>query len=123
MIDIDHFKQVNDVHGHQVGDAVLQAIAKLLLNHSSRDVVPYRYGGEELAVLLANARKSDAVAFAESLRAEVEKLRVENLRDFQVTVSIGVAVADGGGPEALLKRADSALYEAKHRGRNRVEGT
>jgi diguanylate cyclase (GGDEF)-like protein len=121
MIDIDHFKQVNDTHGHQVGDAVLQALAKVLVNHSSRDVVPYRYGGEELAVFLAKTRKSDAVALAESLRGEIEKLRVDRIPDLQVTASIGVAVADGDGPDDLVKKADSALYKAKHCGRNRVE--
>ena len=123
MADIDHFKQVNDTYGHRAGDAVLRAVAQVLVNRSSpRNAVPYRYGGEELAVIITGADAQSAVQFAESVRGDVEKLSFENPA-LRVTVSLGVAVApiDGIGAEALVKKADAGLYRAKHEGRNRVK--
>jgi diguanylate cyclase (GGDEF)-like protein len=122
MIDIDHFKHVNDSYGHQVGDKVLQAVADVLLRECPCDAVPYRFGGEELCVLVKDMSKDDAVWFAEFLRMKVEKLTLENQSDLRVTVSIGVAVApdDGNGCDELIKKTDKALYTAKHDGRNRI---
>ena len=118
MIDIDHFKQVNDVHGHQAGDVVLRRIAKELL--LSGNVVG-RLGGEEFAVLVANPIL-DAIEVAEDLRLTISKLLfgVES-GTRSVTCSCGVAEWETGDTvDRLLKRADMALYEAKHQGRNRV---
>jgi diguanylate cyclase (GGDEF)-like protein len=122
MADIDHFKQVNDTYGHRAGDAVLRAVAQVLVNRSPRNAVPYRYGGEELVVIITGADAQSAAQFAESVRGDVEKLSFENPA-LRVTVSLGVAVApiDGIGAEALVKKADAVLYRAKHEGRNRVK--
>jgi len=121
LADIDHFKQVNDTYGHQAGDAVLRAVAQVLVNRSPRNAVPYRYGGEELAVIITAADARIAAQFAEFVRADVEKLSFENPA-LKVTVSLGVAVApsDGNRAEELVKRADARLYRAKREGRNCV---
>ncbi len=121
MADIDHFKQVNDTYGHQAGDAVLRAVAQVLVNRSPPNAVPYRYGGEELAVIIPGADAQSAAQFAESVRADVGKLSFDNPA-LKVTVSVGVAVApsDGNRAEELVKKADARLYRAKHEGRNCV---
>ena len=121
MADIDHFKQVNDTYGHPTGDAVLRAIAQVLSDRCPRNTTPYRYGGEELAAIILGADAHSAGRFAESVRADVEKLSFENPA-LKVTVSVGVAVApsDGNSSEELVKKADARLYRAKHEGRNCV---
>ena len=127
MIDIDHFKKVNDRHGHQAGDDVLRAVAATLAA-CARDVdVAARYGGEELAVLLPGADVAGAIAAAERVRKAVETLdtRVVDAagEPVHVTVSLGVA-ALGEGPvdgDELVAQADAALYRAKRAGRNRTE--
>jgi len=121
MADIDHFKQVNDTYGHQAGDAVLRAVAQVLVNRSPPNAVPYRYGGEELAVIIPGADAQSAAQFAESVRADVEKLSFEEPA-FNVTVSLGVAIApsDGNTDQELVRNADARLYRAKHEGRNCV---
>lgn len=122
MADIDHFKQVNDTHGHRVGDSVLRAVAQVLATRCSTcNGVPYRYGGEELAVILTGADAQNATPFGESVRADVEKLSFE-IPGLKLTVSLGVATAprDGNTPDMLIKMADSALYRAKRDGRNCV---
>jgi diguanylate cyclase (GGDEF)-like protein len=121
MADIDHFKQVNDTYGHRAGDAVLRAVAQVLSNSCPRNAIPYRYGGEELAVIITGADAQSAAQFAESVRADVEKLSFENPA-LKVTVSLGVADApsDGNRPEELVKKVDARLYRAKHEGRNCV---
>jgi diguanylate cyclase (GGDEF)-like protein len=125
MLDIDHFKAFNDVHGHAGGDALLAAFGKLLAEHSRGEDIACRYGGEEFTLILPEAPPETALQRAEAIRAAVETMRVQHMgRDLpQVTVSIGVATfpADGDSPEALLRVADEALYRAKHGGRNRVE--
>lgn len=129
MLDIDHFKNVNDSYGHMVGDAVLVHMANLVMaTVRSTDVVA-RYGGEEFALLMARASTKEAQLIAERIRARVanEQFPVpENLggdaRSIPITVSIGVAVLDVGSDtmSRLIERADAALYEAKEAGRNRV---
>jgi diguanylate cyclase (GGDEF)-like protein len=125
MLDIDHFKAFNDVHGHAGGDALLAAFGKLLAEHSRGEDIACRYGGEEFTLIQPEAPLEAALQRAEAIRAGVETMRVKHMgRDLpQVTVSIGVATfpADGDSPEALLRVADEALYRAKHSGRNRVE--
>lgn len=121
MLDIDHFKSVNDRYGHAVGDATLKAFAERVRAQLRASDQCARYGGEEFAVLLPGASPEKALEVAERLRAAVaarplvEQPRVDN------TVSVGVAwVAAGDGAKELLQRADAALYEAKRGGRNRV---
>jgi diguanylate cyclase (GGDEF)-like protein len=125
MLDIDHFKAFNDVHGHAGGDALLAQFGKLLAEHSRGEDIACRYGGEEFTLILPEAGIEAALQRAQAIRAAVEKMRVRHLGKElpQVTVSIGVAAfpGDGDSPEALLQAADQALYRAKHNGRDRVE--
>jgi len=119
MLDIDHFKSINDKHGHQVGDEVLQAIAnELKISIRSGDLVA-RYGGEEFVVILTDCDLILAEEKAEYLRASIEKLNPNGLK---VTSSFGIAVSDRKyiDFDEMLKDADDALYEAKDSGRNRV---
>ncbi len=120
VIDLDHFKSINDQHGHAVGDIVLQEVGNLL-NRSFRegDLVA-RFGGEEFVVLLSHCDAAFAVDKAESLRVEIEAL---NPNDLPITASIGVSTLGGdvaGDFEALFSGADKGVYEAKEKGRNRV---
>jgi diguanylate cyclase (GGDEF)-like protein len=123
MIDIDHFKKVNDVHGHDVGDLVLKETAGVLRNITRQGEEPARLGGEEFIVVCTGATENHAAAAAERIRAAIEVNRIENPK-FQggVTVSAGVAgrTARMESIDALLKAADDAVYVAKRSGRNRV---
>jgi diguanylate cyclase (GGDEF)-like protein/PAS domain S-box-containing protein len=125
LIDADHFKGINDRHGHPAGDAVLRHIAgQMLATFRQVDVVA-RIGGEEFAVLLPSANLGSALRVAERLRATLAaKPAATDAGPVGCTVSIGVAIMDDetAGVEALLKRADEALYAAKNGGRNRVCG-
>jgi diguanylate cyclase (GGDEF)-like protein len=123
-IDIDHFKELNDSHGHPAGDAWLRAVARYLRDTVRRtgDVVA-RYGGEEFAVLLPNTDTAGAVLVAEHLRVGLEALRIgPEGAGVSVTASFGVAsiVPDSDDSSLLVRMADSALYDAKESGRNRV---
>lgn len=128
MIDIDHFKPVNDTYGHPFGDTVLRRVAAVL-NGASRDTdVVCRYGGEEFIVVLRNTARAGARVIAERIRDEIAALKfLAGRKAVQVTVSVGVAGSDAfesashATGEALLKAADKALYTAKSGGRNRVE--
>jgi len=126
MFDLDHFKQINDRHGHRVGDEVLRQVAATVRARLRASDVFGRVGGEEFALLLPASDRPGACRLAEGVRAAVEALRVP-AADGQVigvTLSIGVAVAasDAGlTPDQIYGRADAALYTAKHGGRNRVE--
>ena len=123
ILDVDHFKQVNDTHGHPAGDAVLMHLANLVAaSVRSTDVVA-RYGGEEFGLLLVHAGLSEARVIAERMRERIAAHVFVGPGEPQlhVTVSIGLAeLAPGDGLKSLLKRADQALYEAKEAGRNRV---
>ena len=124
MLDIDHFKRINDTFGHDAGDAVLRRLGLLLqqtlraLDHSGR------LGGEEFGVLLTGSGLDDAYAVAERIRKEVMELAVEHGGEtMHFTISIGLvslASAMGSSVEAMMKKADTALYQAKNSGRNRV---
>jgi diguanylate cyclase (GGDEF)-like protein len=120
MIDIDHFKQINDAHGHVVGDRVLADMGRLLRKLGRSSDLICRYGGEEFMVLMPMADKDHAAMAAERLRVAI----CDHIfpRRKKLTVSIGVASfpTDGGNAADLLKRVDAALYEAKRDGRNRV---
>jgi diguanylate cyclase (GGDEF)-like protein len=128
LVDIDHFKQVNDTHGHLVGDKVLKAVAETLTGDLRAYDRAGRFGGEEFVILLAQTSKDDACGIADRLRAAVADLAVPisdrpDAAVVQVTISIGVAAMDRGKTRDLtdlLAAADSALYHAKKSGRNRV---
>ena len=123
VIDIDHFKAVNDEHGHAAGDRVLAAVASALREHLRAEDQLGRLGGEEFLALVPDADARVAVAAVEKLRAEVAALAVEHDGAvLAVTVSIGWAAWEGESAEELMRRADDALYEAKRSGRDRVEG-
>jgi diguanylate cyclase (GGDEF)-like protein len=121
MLDIDHFKGVNDRHGHAVGDATLKAFAERVRAQLRSDDRCARYGGEEFVVLLPGASQEKALEISERLRSAVAVTPLVAQPLIANTVSIGVAwMAEGDDAEALLKRADAALYQAKAGGRNRV---
>jgi diguanylate cyclase (GGDEF)-like protein len=128
MLDIDHFKRVNDTHGHLVGDRVLRAVADAIKGQSRDYDKAGRFGGEEFVLLLAQADEDDACRIAERLRAHINDLVVPiddrpEAPVVQVTISIGVSAMERGINRELadlLTAADSALYRAKQTGRNRV---
>ena len=126
LLDIDHFKQINDTYGHLVGDGVIRYLAKVLYRETKgRDYIA-RIGGEEFIVILPNTSYSAALKVANTIRQKIEqsalKVRNQNHR-LRLTVSIGVAIYQLGEPEeTLFERADKALYLAKKQGRNRVKG-
>ncbi|MBL4835545.1 MAG: GGDEF domain-containing protein [Pseudomonas sp.] len=123
VIDIDHFKQVNDTYGHGVGDRVIVGMAQALKRHSRAKDLIARFGGEEFVMLLPETRMEEAAACAERIRVAVEAERTPaQEQEIRCTVSIGVAVIDPREEtmESALNRADKALYDAKDAGRNRV---
>jgi diguanylate cyclase len=123
MVDVDHFKRLNDRHGHGVGDEVLRLVAGAIARSLRAEDTPVRYGGEEFAVILRRASAPQAAEVAERIRHAVAELEPATMTvDDPVTVSVGVAVA--GAEEVMttvIERADQALYRAKRRGRDRVE--
>lgn len=125
LIDIDHFKKINDAHGHLMGDLVLKAVAKKLQSGCRDNAQVFRYGGEEFAVLMPDADLTKARHIGEVLRRAVEKIAVKDRRSGAslggITVSVGVAQREPQeAPEDLIERADKLLYKAKNLGRNRV---
>ncbi len=126
MFDIDHFKKINDTHGHLTGDYVLKEMSKRLLGRVRREELLARYGGEEFAAVLPETDHEGAMIFAEQIRKLVadEVFEYEGDR-FPVTISVGVATTDGGeelDSAAFIKIADDNLYRAKKEGRNKVIG-
>jgi diguanylate cyclase (GGDEF)-like protein len=119
LIDIDHFKAINDGHGHLVGDRIITQVAAELGRNLKTDAPLYRYGGEEFAVMLVDAARGEGIAVAEQLRSAIERCDFQGVR---VTISIGVAAwqSGAGKVETALQKADDALYRAKREGRNRV---
>jgi two-component system cell cycle response regulator len=124
VMDIDHFKGVNDGYGHDGGDDVLKELAVRLATNVRAVDLPCRLGGEEFVVVMPDTRLEDAQRIAERIRLHVSgsPFRIARGEHMPVTISIGVAASLGEGdtPDALLKRADAGLYEAKRSGRNRV---
>jgi diguanylate cyclase (GGDEF)-like protein len=124
-IDVDHFKQFNDNHGHDAGDTVLREVGKCLETVFRDEDVACRFGGEEFVVVLPGAALDAAARRAEELRAKIEALSVRYLDHHlpRITISVGVAAFPeaGDNPQSVLKAADDALYRAKEGGRNRVE--
>jgi two-component system cell cycle response regulator len=123
MFDIDHFKRINDVHGHLAGDFVLKELARIVQQRIRRDEVFARYGGEEFSIILPETSLDGAVSLADTLRQKVEEHTFQFQADtIKVTISIGVATLSDSDKLAseLIKRADELLYQAKNTGRNRV---
>lgn len=125
LIDIDHFKKVNDTHGHLTGDLVLKAVAKKLQQGCREDAQVFRYGGEEFVILMPGANLQKARHIADVLRRSIEKVVVKDRRSGtvlgDVTVSIGVSQkTENESSSELVARADELLYKAKNLGRNRV---
>lgn len=125
ILDVDHFKSINDVHGHSAGDEVLKAVGKLILGNLRGSDTAVRYGGDEFIVVIPDVSVKAASAAAERLRRSVSEAQFSvagSEGDWPVTISIGVAATLAGSQslEVLIKRADAALYEAKDGGRNRV---
>ena len=124
FLDIDHFKKINDVHGHQAGDLVLAQLSTLVMSMLGEDESLSRYGGEEFAIVARGVDLDAAVALSERLRASVEGHPfIHQGTSIPVTISVGVARAPAAGMSAsgdLVARADEAMYAAKRGGRNRV---
>ena len=125
MLDIDHFKRINDTHGHALGDAVLRHVAEAIRKCLRSEDHAVRYGGEEFLVLLPHTPLGEAARVAESIRTRVASLRLrrrsDNLMLEPFTVSLGVASRKPGDTrDSLLRRTDRALYRSKDLGRNRV---
>ncbi|WJG09859.1 GGDEF domain-containing protein [Aliiglaciecola sp. LCG003] len=125
IIDIDHFKKINDTYGHQMGDLVLRAVAKKLQASCRDNAQIFRYGGEEFAILMPGFDLKKARHLTDVMRRGIEKISVKDRRTGQIlgdiTVSAGVAQKQSSDKKlALIERADTLLYDAKRLGRNRV---
>ncbi len=123
LCDIDHFKQVNDTHGHLSGDLILKDVARVLRSGLRTGDMAFRYGGEEMAILMPGATPEAAAQTAERLRAAIEKYPFvgEKRQRIPITISMGIARHQSGlRGQDLISRADQALYASKHGGRNRV---
>ncbi|MBC3345826.1 MULTISPECIES: GGDEF domain-containing protein [Pseudomonas] len=122
MLDIDHFKRVNDIHGHGIGDEVLKGVAEAIKNQLRNVDMVFRFGGEEFLILLSNTSRDAAAMVGERLRhaAQAQDYFAAGTR-IELTVSLGCAtLLPGESVESLLRRADNALYVAKREGRNRL---
>lgn len=124
VLDIDHFKKLNDEHGHDIGDRALRVVADALRSRLRTDDLAARYGGEEFLMLLRHCDREDGLQFAERLRRTIAEAEVLGLggQVLRVTASIGLAGSSDHGHDLdrLVQRADQAMYSAKHAGRNRV---
>lgn len=125
MFDIDHFKEVNDTHGHLAGDHILRELSLEIRNRIRQSDIMGRYGGEEFVIILTNTGLNDAVSFAEKVRISTQQhsFNFED-KNIPITISLGVAQLekDMETPEALIEKADTNLYRAKENGRNQVVG-
>jgi diguanylate cyclase (GGDEF)-like protein len=126
LLDMDKFKSINDIHGHQSGDSVLRAVANLLRTAARKQDLPARYGGEEMVLVLPETSRATGTAIAEAIRRAVGAKPIQcGKANIPVTVSIGVATAEPGGPLTtaahVIKAADMAVYAAKRGGRNCVK--
>ena len=118
IFDIDNFKQINDKYGHDVGDAVLSMVARVLKRNIRETDIAGRFGGEEFVIVCPETDIENGHLVAEKVREAISQI---NFGDFKVTVSIGLSCFSGETAEQLLKKADIALYRAKNSGKNRVE--
>jgi diguanylate cyclase (GGDEF)-like protein len=122
MLDLDHFKQINDNYGHESGDNALAALATLLHAELRTSDFAGRNGGEEFVIFLPDTERPNAITVVEQIRRKLHTLQIPGI-DRQITASIGVATFpdDATTPETLMRLADRALYNAKQLGRDRVE--
>jgi diguanylate cyclase (GGDEF)-like protein len=121
LMDLDHFKHINDQQGHAAGDTALRAVAQCTENCIRSSDMLFRFGGEEFLILLSYTRTDGALLLAERVRRQIEKLDVVPDTDMKLTVSLGVSsLQENENAKSLFERADKALYQAKQDGRNRV---
>ncbi|WP_017348691.1 diguanylate cyclase [Pantoea sp. A4] len=121
MIDVDHFKRVNDTFGHEAGDFLLSEISALLRNQVGMEDIPARFGGDELVVIVRDANEVTISLLAQTLSKRINELRLPASTDFYCTVSIGIAPAQSAASlSEWLRHADDALYEVKRAGRNGI---
>jgi diguanylate cyclase (GGDEF)-like protein len=125
LLDVDHFKKVNDTLGHDAGDAVLQGVARVLSGMARKSDFVARWGGEEFVVALTSTAEAGARIAAERVRRAIAEAKygIPGGTEHRATASVGLASAENAGWDLheLIGRADKAMYSAKHRGRNRVE--
>ena len=129
VVDIDHFKKVNDTYGHLAGDIALQKVSHHLLSHTRKDDMVARFGGEEFMIMMRGCDAEQARVLAENLRLGIAQMQVQATgHTFSITISVGIATLSDANKteftlfESLLEKADSLLYKAKTSGRNRVCG-
>jgi diguanylate cyclase (GGDEF)-like protein len=124
MLDIDFFKKFNDTYGHLIGDRLLYYISKLISENTRKEDIAARFGGEEFIIMLVEANENIAIIVAEKLRKLIENLKVNYLdKELSVTVSVGISCASIENivdPNELVKQADTALYQSKKTGRNKI---
>ncbi|NYF25993.1 GGDEF domain-containing protein [Sporosarcina sp. JAI121] len=121
MVDIDHFKKVNDNYGHQCGDQALKHTSSIINNNVRNTGVFVRFGGEEFAVILPNTDVAEGLIIAERIREAVEKSEfIYKSERIHFTISIGVSIYNGENVEEFIEKSDSALYKAKENGRNQI---
>ena len=121
MLDIDHFKKVNDTYGHQCGDEALRHTSSIISNNVRNFDVFVRFGGEEFAVILPNTEVAEGLIIAERIREAVEKSEFIHKKErIHFTISIGVSFYNGDTAEEIIEKADNALYKAKEDGRNQI---
>ncbi|MEC1778743.1 GGDEF domain-containing protein [Schinkia azotoformans] len=120
MADIDHFKEVNDEHGHLVGDDVLRFLASIMLDVIRGEDLCYRYGGEEFAIIIKEKNEEEAFALAERLRIKIAETPSPIGKAINISLGISSYYKKDQLPERVIKRADTALYQSKHNGRNRT---
>jgi diguanylate cyclase (GGDEF)-like protein len=125
LVDLDHFKAINDTYGHSYGDTVLREVGQAFVRHCRSSDLCARYGGEEFAILLPETQLAEAQLVSGRLCNAVQNLTfTQAAQEVHVTASFGIACVDTTDPQALevlMEQADQALYMAKHNGRNRVE--
>ena len=121
MLDLDHFKNVNDTYGHVSGDLVICRAAALIKKHMNADIEGFRFGGEEFTLVFRNKTRDNVLSILEQIRREMEESHFEFDSKFIITFSVGVAAFENGMDwEIWIEKADEALYECKRNGRNQL---